>query len=103
MPQTADSPVQYPARKLVAAWRAHNERRGAFEHQHLGADERAPFVCECTGDDCRHAVSLTMSELAATHSGEGRYAVLPGHVVREDASRVVARHDHFWVVETRAP
>ena len=91
-----------PVRKNVRAWRAHNERRWALEKEHLAIDERAPFVCECTSGDCAAALLLTMFELEAAHMADSWYAVLPGHIVDDDDTRVVVHHDHFWVVETHA-
>jgi hypothetical protein len=80
-------------------WRAHNERRWQLEKDVMPLDERAPFVCECTSDTCLHPVELTMLELEAAHMCPGWTAVIPGHVVEGDGSRVLARHEHFWVVE----
>jgi hypothetical protein len=92
-PHTADY------RKNVTAWRGHNQRRWKFEKDILPVDERAPFVCECTSGDCLSPVALTMLEFEAAHMCPSWLAVIPGHVLDDDASRVTIRHDHFWVVE----
>jgi hypothetical protein len=83
----------------VPGWQAYNQRRWRFERELLGVDERAPFVCECTSDDCAQAVELTMLEFEAAHMCPAWTAVVPGHLVDGDGSRVLTRHPHFWVVE----
>jgi hypothetical protein len=103
--RTDDPPSRMPehphvtARKHVHAWRSYNQRRWELEKDIVPADERAPFVCECTDDGCLHAVELTMLELEAAHMCPSWTAVLPGHVVDGDGSRVLVRHPHFWIVE----
>ena len=91
--------VGAPTRKCISAWHAYNDHRWRFERDLLRADERAPFVCECTSDDCVQAVELTMLEYEAAHMYPTWTAVVPGHVVVGDGSRVLTRHKHFWVVE----
>ena len=92
-------PAQTPSRKLVSRWKTHNRRRWAFEKDTLPIDERAPFVCECTSDDCVQAVELTMGKYEAAHLCPSWTAVLPGHLLPDDAGRLVLREEHFWVVE----
>jgi hypothetical protein len=41
-------------------WRGYTDRRWRFERDLLQAEDRAPFVCECTSDACVQAVPLTM-------------------------------------------
>ena len=93
-----DTPAQTPARKTISAWQAHNRRRWELEKDVLPVDERAPFACECTSDDCVGAVALTMQEYEAAHMAPTWCAVRPGHVP-DDGGRVVLRESHFWVVE----
>jgi hypothetical protein len=97
----AGLPPGAATRKCVSTWRAYNDRRWRFEQDLLPADERAPFVCECTSDDCAQAVELTVREYEAAHMSAGWTAVVPGHVVAGDGGRVLERHAHFWVVELR--
>jgi hypothetical protein len=87
------------ARKCVSMWQAYNRRRWNFERDVLAGDVRAPFVCECTSDDCLQAVELTMLEFEAAHMCPAWTAVIPGHTVAGDGSRVLTKHAHFWVVE----
>lgn len=94
------APPQTPGyRKNVMLWRAHNQRRWQLERDVLAADERAPFVCECTSGDCLSAMQLTMFELEAAHLRPNWTAVLPDHVMTDDRNEVIVRYDHYWVVE----
>jgi hypothetical protein len=97
--QQLEPPAQTPARKFVSAYRGYNRRRWELEKDLLPVDERAPFVCECTSDDCLNAVELTMHELEAAHTCPTWCVVRPGHVLPDDGGRVVLREPHFWVVE----
>jgi len=92
----ADNPS---ARKNVTAWQAYNRRRWAFEKDGVPLDELIPFVCECTSGECFEAFSLTVSEYEAAHMCPNWTAVLPGHLMSDDDTRVVTRHPHFWIVE----
>ena len=56
-------------------------------------------MCECTSDECVQAVELTMLEFEAAHMCPTWTAVIPGHLVGGDGSRVLMKHPHFWVVE----
>jgi hypothetical protein len=86
--------------KNVALWRVHNRRRWMFERTTGPAvEESAPFVCECTSAECVHAVLLTMREYEEAHTCPTWLATLPGHSRRGDATRVVSKHPHFWIVE----
>src|SRR5436305_1863997 len=96
-----ERPPTTPARKNVALWCAHNQRRWQLEKDVLGLDEQAPFVCECTSDACTHGLMLTMLEYESAHVSPTWTAVLPQHALPDDAATVILRHPHFWVVELR--
>jgi hypothetical protein len=96
---TRPSAAEAPLRKCVSTWRAYNDRRWRFEKDLLPEDARAPFVCECTSEDCLRAVELTMLEFEAAHMSPSWTAVIPGHTVGGDGSRLLMKHPHFWVVE----
>jgi len=97
--EDARTPPQTLARKAVRSWQVHNRRRWEFEKDLLPVDERAPFVCECTSDECLGVVELTMDEYEATHAHPAWCGVLPGHILPDDGGRVVWRESQFWVVE----
>jgi|1186.fasta_scaffold350977_2 hypothetical protein len=96
------SPAVTPARKIVGLWQSHNQRRWEMEKDVLPTDERVPFVCECTSDDCLEALELTLYEFEAAHMCSNWCAVLPGHMLADDGGRIVFQEPHFWVVELSA-
>jgi hypothetical protein len=96
--QEISTPAATPARKIVR-FQSHNRRRWDLEKSVLRTDDRAPFVCECTSDDCLQPVELTMYEFEAAHMSPNWCAVQPGHILPDDGGRVIIREPHFWVVE----
>jgi hypothetical protein len=61
-------------------------------------EEEIEVFCECA-DECMELVVLTHSEYEAVRTGPTLFVIVPNH----DApalGRVVARSDHFAVVET---
>jgi hypothetical protein len=96
------SPAATPARKIVRLWQSYNLRRWDLEKDVLPIDERAPFVCECTSDDCLEPVEMTVHEFEAAHMCPNWCAVLPGHMLADDGGRIVFQEQHFWVVELSA-
>lgn len=95
----ADRLVVGDRRKNTSAWASYNQRRWRFEKDALDLDDRAPFVCECLSATCLNAVMLTMMEFEAAHMCPSWRAVAPGHVTLDDATGVIVRHPHFWVIE----
>jgi hypothetical protein len=86
-------------RKNVATWRAHNQRRWEFERDVLPAEARAAFVCECTSGACLQPVELTLFDFEAAHLLATWTAVLPDHVMPDDAAVIVLRYPTHWIVE----
>jgi len=89
-------------RKNEAAFKAHNERRKAFEQSIVADEEPIPFACECGDAHCYDPVELTVAQFDGGHARERWYIVKPRHVM-PDYEFVVARHDTHWVVEKYAP
>jgi hypothetical protein len=89
-------------RKNEAAFKAHNERRKAFEQPIAGEDELVPFVCECGDAGCWEGLELTIAQFNHAHAGTRRYAVKPLHIM-PDYEWVVEQHDSYWIVEKYAP
>jgi hypothetical protein len=85
-------------RKNATAWRAYNRRRYELERAAAG-DDPIPFVCECTSGACFAAMELTPRQFRAAHRGATWTAVLPEHVLLDDGSRVVVRHETHWVAK----
>lgn len=95
----AQTPPQTPARKAVRSWQVYNRRHWELEKAALTIDDRTPFVCECTSDDCLQAVELTTYEYDAAHMSPNWCAVLPEHILPDDGGHVILREPHYWVVE----
>jgi hypothetical protein len=92
-------PIAGERRKNTSAWAGYNHRRWRFEKDVVDIDERTPFVCECGSATCLAAVTLTMMEYEAAHMCPSWRAILPELVTLDDATEVIVRHEHFWVVE----
>jgi hypothetical protein len=72
-----------------------NERKaGWIESGHLAAG----FRCECWNLGCRDRVRLSGRQWKEVRSRGNRFAVVPGHVVREFET-VVKQYPHFWLIE----
>jgi hypothetical protein len=89
-------------RKNEAAFKAHNERRKAFEQDFADPDEPIPFACECGDVSCYDPIQLTIPQFDNAHAQQRRYVVKPLHVM-PDYERVVEEHDAHWVVEKYPP
>ena len=97
-------PVESRAERVArneALFREVNERIKQV-NENLGTQEEADFICECGNADCTEPVSLTLGEYEGVRRDGTHFAVIPDHVVR-DIERVVARYDHFAVVEKTEP
>ncbi len=80
------------------AFKAHNERRAAFEDAGgAAADQPVPFVCECDDPGCVRAVELPLAEYEHAVERVDRFIVIPGH---EDPAVevVVEEHEAYLVV-----
>jgi hypothetical protein len=105
---TADLPPDWERRKAErvrkneAAFKAHNERRKAFEEGSVGAEEPIPFACECGDAHCHDPVELTIGQFDGGHARDRWYIVKPHHVMPE-YEFVIARHPSHWVVEKYTP
>ena len=60
-------------------------------------EERAPYLCECEDAACTTVVLLAQAEYEHVRSGPRWFLVAPGH--EDGDSRVLDRHDGFWVIE----
>jgi hypothetical protein len=56
------------------------------------------FHCECADRACFERVWLTATEYEAVRAREGRFAVLPAHVVAE-VEWIVESHERYAVVQ----
>jgi hypothetical protein len=84
--------------KNESSFRDINERleQGVLQAPH--APDLIRFICECGNHTCEELVPLTVEEYEAVRTDSRRFAIVPGHELRE-AERVVERNDRYFVVE----
>ena len=74
-----------------------NERIAEL-NQTFQVDGRSEFLCECSQDECKEPVSISIDEYEAVRRASTRFFVVPGH---EDTSveSVVERSERYVVVQ----
>src|SRR6188472_2626716 len=74
-----------------------NERI-AEVNQTFHVEGRSEFLCECSREECKEPISISIDEYESVRGEPTRFFVLPGH---EDLSveRVVERNERYIVVE----
>jgi hypothetical protein len=74
-----------------------NERIAEL-NQTFQVEGRSEFLCECSQEECKEPLSISLDEYEAVRRESTRFFVIPGH---EDQSveRVVERNDRYVVVE----
>ena len=76
-----------------------NERvEDTAERFMIGDDVAQEFLCECGDTGCTQRVTLTLREYEGVRANPRRFAVVPGHEIRE-VENVVERGDRYFVVE----
>jgi len=97
MPADGDTRLDR-AEKNEEAFKAHNERRAAFEDAgHVAKTEVVPFVCECDDPDCGKAVEIELGEYERVVAPRDQFVVAPGHEDPE-VERVVKQRESYLVV-----
>jgi hypothetical protein len=56
------------------------------------------FLCECSREECKEPVTISLDEYEAVRRESTRFFVIPGHE-DEGVERVVERNDRYFVVE----
>jgi hypothetical protein len=80
------------AERNEEAFKAHNERRAAFEDSGgVPKDEPLPFACECDDPACSRAIELPLGEYEQAVKPVDRFVVAPGH---EDPAVEVVVEEH---------
>ena len=74
-----------------------NERIAEL-NQTFQIEGRSEFLCECSREECREPVSISLEEYEAVRRDSTRFFVLPGHE-DESVERVIERSDRYVVVE----
>jgi hypothetical protein len=74
-----------------------NERI-AEVNQTFHVEGRSEFLCECSREECKEPVSISLDEYEGIRRESTRFFVLPGH---EDLSveRVIERTERYVVIE----
>jgi hypothetical protein len=74
-----------------------NERIAEL-NQTFQVEGRSEFLCECSREECKEPVSISIGEYETVRRASTRFFVLPGH---EDTSveSVVERSERYVVVE----
>lgn len=60
--------------------------------------EGSEFLCECSREECKQPVSISIDEYEGVRRASTRFFVLPGHE-DESVERVVERNERYVVVE----
>jgi hypothetical protein len=74
-----------------------NERI-AEVNQTFQVDGRAEFLCECSRNECKQPVSISLAEYEQVRESPTRFFVLPGHE-DESVERVVEANERYVIVE----
>ena len=74
-----------------------NERIAEL-NQTFHVEGRSEFLCECSREECREPVSISIDEYEGVRRESTRFFVLPGHE-DESVERVIGRNERYIVVE----
>ena len=74
-----------------------NERIAEL-NQTFHVEGRSEFLCECSREECKEPVSISIDEYEGVRRESTRFFVLPGHE-DESVERVLERNERYIVVE----
>jgi hypothetical protein len=74
-----------------------NERIAEL-NQTFHIEGRSEFLCECSREECKEPVSISIDEYEGVRRESTRFFVLPGHE-DESVERVLERNERYLVVE----
>ncbi len=74
-----------------------NERIAEL-NQTFQIEGRSEFLCECSREECKEPVSISIDEYEGIRRTPTRFFVIPGHE-DESVERVIERSDRYVVVE----
>jgi hypothetical protein len=74
-----------------------NERI-AEVNQTFQVDGRTEFLCECSREECKDPVSISLEEYEQVRQSPTSFIVLPGHE-DESVERIVEANDRYVIVE----
>jgi hypothetical protein len=88
------------AERNEEAFKAHNERRAAFEDAGgVPKDEPVPFACECDDPACSRAIELPLGEYEQAVKPVDRFVVAPGH--EDPAVEVVVQEHESYILVSK--
>ena len=94
-----DYQMQVAARNQ-ALFREVNERLEDLNHAFDPLLPRGEFVCECANQKCVERIGLSIAEYEAVRENGAHFCVVASDEhVYPGVERVVARYEHYWVVE----
>jgi hypothetical protein len=74
-----------------------NERIAEL-NQTFQIEGRSEFLCECSREECKEPISISIDEYETVRRAPTRFFVIPGHE-DESVERVIERSDRYVVVE----
>jgi hypothetical protein len=68
--------------------------------EHLITEHDTPlnFYCECSNEDCKQRIPLTLDEYKAAHKNSDTFIVTPGHEIT-NIEKVIAKEQNYMIVE----
>jgi hypothetical protein len=64
---------------------------------HLDDDIPLYFYCECSDENCRERIKVTLKDYNKIHRARDRFVIMPGHNVPE-IENVTKEKSKYWVV-----
>lgn len=93
-----DDPRKERIARNEASFREINERLSQGLRLVPDNPELLEFICECGHETCDQHVQLSLREYEQVRLDSRRFAIVPGHVIR-DTEQIVSSNDRFDVVE----
>ena len=60
------------------------------------------FYCECSDENCRQRIAITLDSYVAIHKNRHRFMIVPGHQV-DAIEHIVKKESDYWVIEKTIP
>jgi hypothetical protein len=84
-----------------AIFKQHNMRVKRLAKNILSAsksDISIKFMCECSNEDCRDKIEITITEMETARSSPHDFIIIPGHE-QKDIELVKLRRQNYEIVE----
>jgi len=73
-----------------------------LQHDGLDADVLLRFTCECSNENCKDTIGLTVSQYESSRHGSRQFIVKQGHA-QKDIEKVVEYHGYSIVEKFAEP